>query len=463
MSPILFFGGWGQKVGVYINCCNEWSRTKILMKNYILLIVCLFLVACQGEPTEIAEVPTTEIVEASVEQPATATRDPNPPTATPRPSRTAVPTATPTIIPSLSPSPTPSATNSPVLPSLTPTISLSPTRRPPATPQPRKEEPITPVPVEWLVPLTDLGTGTYQGFEGGLYPGGVNEMPASHLTEGLRRAQLIQPLDWAGNPDPNGKIGMLALGMSNTTQEFCGSRQVKVGCHPWTFIGQAEQDPTINHANLVLIDGARGGQVAHKWDGIEQDNWARVNETILPELGVSQAQVQVAWVKVANPGPRFTLPSDRADAYILVQHMAGIVRALQHHYPNIQQVYISSRIFAGYANTTLNPEPYAYEYGFSVKWLIEAQINQMATGEVDPRAGDLSYDGTAPWLAWGPYFWANSTPRSDGLFWEPVDFDERDFTHPSTPGETKVANMLMDYFRNSRTTRCWFLVEGLCN
>ena len=32
------------------------------------------------------------------------------------------------------------------------------------------------------VPINDLGTATYLGFEGGLYPGGTNVPPADHLT-----------------------------------------------------------------------------------------------------------------------------------------------------------------------------------------------------------------------------------------------------------------------------------------
>ncbi|MGH3748867.1 MAG: hypothetical protein ACRDT8_15880, partial [Micromonosporaceae bacterium] len=34
------------------------------------------------------------------------------------------------------------------------------------------------------VPLVDLGAGSYQGEQGGLYPGGVNVRPAAHDTAG---------------------------------------------------------------------------------------------------------------------------------------------------------------------------------------------------------------------------------------------------------------------------------------
>src|SRR5437867_7908722 len=50
------------------------------------------------------------------------------------------------------------------------------------------------------IPLVDLGTGTYQGFEGGLYMGGVNARPPAHLSAGLQVASQIVPLDTLGHP-----------------------------------------------------------------------------------------------------------------------------------------------------------------------------------------------------------------------------------------------------------------------
>ncbi len=138
--------------------------------------------------------------------------------------------------------------------------------------------------------------------------------------------------------------------------------------------------------------------------------------------------------------------------------MGNVVRALKTRYPHLQLVFTSSRIYAGYASTTLNPEPYAYESGFSSKWLIQAQIDQTRNSGVvvDARAGDLNLATGAPWIAWGPSLWADgTTPRFDGLTWVAGDF-VADGTHPATSGRTKVADMLMTFFLNSPYTKCWF-------
>lgn len=309
------------------------------------------------------------------------------------------------------------------------------------------------------IALTDMGARTYEGFAGGLYAGG-NEPPAVHANAGLERGRLIQPLDAAGNPDPAGKYVLLSIGMSNTTQEFC-SQSSAPPCDPWTFMGMAAADAEVNTATLAIVNGAAGGQSAETWDSPADANYDRVRDTRLAPLGLSENQVQVVWVKVARPRPTAALPAADADAYLLERDLGNILRAIKVRYPNVRQVLVSSRIYAGYATTALNPEPYAYESGFAVKWLIESQIGQMQTGSVsDSRAGDLRYDAAAPWAAWGPYLWADgSTARSDGLTWSPSDF-QSDGTHPGRTGEEKVAAMLLAFFKTSPFTRCWFLVAG---
>lgn len=304
-------------------------------------------------------------------------------------------------------------------------------------------------------PLTEMDSSTYLGFPGRLYPD-ANTPPADHLAEGLRRATRIEPLDRPGRPDGTGKIVMISVGMSNTTQEFCAQQSLGP-CEPWSFVGQAQADPAVNRSTLVIVNGAAGGQAASTWDSPSDPNYDRVRDQNLARANTTEAQVQIAWVKVANPRPNRSLPATNSDAYALVAQMGNIVRAMKTRYPNLLLVYFSSRIYAGYATTGLNPEPYAYESGFAVKWLIEAQIHQMRSGALDSRAGNLDYRSVAPWIGWGPYLWANgAAPRVDGLFWLPGDF-QSDGTHPSRSGQEKVGRLLLQFFKNDPTSKGWFL------
>lgn len=313
--------------------------------------------------------------------------------------------------------------------------------------------------------LTDLARGVYLQYQGGLYPDGFNVPPAEHDAEGRRRAAQIQPLDTNGNPSASGRIVLLSIGMSNVTQEFCAGAGY-VQCDAWSFMGQAAADPQVDRQRLIIVNGARGGQAAASWTSPASAEYERVRTQGLAPLGLSEHQVQVVWTKMANPQPRASLPATDADALVLTRQLGDILRALRSRYPNIQQVFFSSRTYAGYATTTLNPEPYAYETGFAHKWAIEAQIMQLRGQQpaAHINTGSLDYRTVAPWIAWGPYLWAEGPerPRADGFFWTRDDFAS-DGTHPSTSGRQKVGQQLLDFFRTSPYTRCWFLAGQSCN
>jgi hypothetical protein len=115
----------------------------------------------------------------------------------------------------------------------------------------------------------------------------------------------------------------------------------------------------------------------------------------------------------------------------------------------------TGRIYAGYATTSLNPEPYAYEGAFSVRWVIEDQQRGNPELNYDAARGPVR----APVALWGPYLWADGvTPRqADGLVWNREDLAERDGTHPSDSGCRKVAGLLLAFFHSDPYARSWFL------
>src|SRR5262249_3606312 len=131
-----------------------------------------------------------------------------------------------------------------------------------------------------------------------------------------------------------------------------------------------------------------------------------------------------------------------------------LLHRAREHFPNVRIAYLSSRIYAGYANTKLNPEPYAYEGAFVVRWLIQDQIKGDAELNYDADKGAVK----APLLLWGPYFWADGVkPRkSDGLVWERKDLGT-DGTHPTQSGCKKVADQMLKFFKEDALAKSWFV------
>ena len=288
-------------------------------------------------------------------------------------------------------------------------------------------------------PLTDLGTGTYLGYQGGLYPGGANVPPPAHLAAALALAAQIRPLDASGQHDPGcGLIGMISIGMSNTTHEFA-------------VFERQEDASSARNPRVAIVTCSQGGMAAEAMDDPTDMYWDLVDLRVAA-AGLSHAQVQVAWLKQALGQESLTVPGD---ALTLQAALGDIARILHDTFPNLKLCYLSSRIYGGYS--AAHPEPVTYESGFAFKWLIEEQINGAPMLNWNASLGPVE----APLCLWGPYLWADGeVARSDGLLWCPADL-ENDGTHPSPAGEQKVADLLSDFFANDATAQPWFANPGL--
>jgi hypothetical protein len=319
-----------------------------------------------------------------------------------------------------------------------------------------------------MIPLTDMGKAKYKGEDGGLYGGGSNEPPASQAAAARKATAQIQPLDANGEPSKDGKIVFLSVGFSNVTMEFCA------------FKDMADKDPKKN-PNLAIVDGAIGAQDAIIWADTENQIKNPTRKTATPArdvwgedlkrlktAGVTPAQVQVVWMKQAR-GLAGLLGEFPTHARELQANIEKIVERLKSTYPNLRVVYMSSRTYGGWATVPTNPEPYAYEGAFSVRWAIQDQINGKAELNDDPAKGPVK----APVLLWGPYLWTDGLKgRKDGLVWKLEDTVyknmtiplpnknlpmQRDGTHPSIDGIHKVDDLLMKFFKTDPNAKTWFV------
>lgn len=288
--------------------------------------------------------------------------------------------------------------------------------------------------------LPDLGTSLYHGEQGGLYPGGRNTPPAAHRDAGLALAARIVPLDAEGKPAETGRIVLLSIGMSNTTQEFTAFQQL------------AARDGTLS-PKLAIVDGAQNGQVARITADPKANFWSVVAER-LTAAGVTARQVEVVWLKQANPQPTEPFP---AEARRLQADIVATLHNLHDRFPNLKIAYLSSRIYGGYATTPLNPEPHAYETGFAVKWAVADQIAGSPALNYDPARGPVR----SPWIVWGPYLWADGVKgrKQDSLVYLREDLGP-DGTHPSESGRRKVAVQLLQFLKTDATAAPWFLAPS---
>jgi hypothetical protein len=289
-----------------------------------------------------------------------------------------------------------------------------------------------------LKPLTEMSAGDrYKGEDGGLYGRGKNEPPPEHQKAAAQETSKIQPLDADGKPAADGVIGLVAISMSNATQEFSLFKQL------------ADRDPK-KSPRVEIVDCAQGGQAMAQWVDPKGRAWTEADRR-LQAAKVSPKQVQVIWVKLANVRPTGELNEHGKK---LQKDTLAVLQIAKARFPNLRIAYLGSRIYGGWATTPLNPEPYAYEGAFVVRWLIRDQVKGDAALNYDAEKGSVK----APLLLWGPYLWADgTTPRkADGLVWERADL-AGDGTHPSQSGRRKVADMLLKFFQTDPLASTWYV------
>src|SRR5258708_25218375 len=180
----------------------------------------------------------------------------------------------------------------------------------------------------------------------------------------------------------DGKVVLVSVGMSNTTMES------------QTFAKLVSSDPGVN-PHFVFVDGAQGAQAADQAATATSNYWKIVDQR-LEKAGLTRSQVQALWIKETYPGPSQAFP---AEAKRLQGYMLDILHVAHDRFPNLKIAYLSSRIYAGYSSGAANPEPFAYEFGFSVKWLIADQIARKPELNSDPPKAP----GRSPWFASGAY------------------------------------------------------------
>ena len=295
------------------------------------------------------------------------------------------------------------------------------------------------------VNLPDLGTDSYLGTEGGLYPGGTNVRPPDHEADGLALANGIVPLDANGNYDPNGKYVLLSIGVSISRTLFTQYQLTE------------QVDPSLN-PHLVIVNGAIDGTDSPNYANFNDGSWQTILNFYLPYQNVTANQVVAVWLNDPHSQPKGTYPLDMAE------QESDVIAALQNmqvYFPNLKMAFLESMHYGGYAtnNPEILPEPYAYETGFATQAVIADQINGAENLNYNPNNGPV----VAPWLSWGTYDWANgmladgdALAASTGLEWSCSDLGP-DGVHASTVGKYKDAALLTTFMKSDETVEPWYL------
>jgi len=293
-----------------------------------------------------------------------------------------------------------------------------------------------------LIPIPDLGSQYYRGYQGGLYAGGGNLPSGVHRSDLLSQTNAIAPLDSNGQAQAGGKIVMIGVGASNPRTEFNA------------FVSQAQSQSNIN-PSLAFVNTCIGGQGVQKMNDPNDNYWKQAVKT-LDSMKLNPLQVQIAWIETENTAAADTVFPRAAET--LEAELRTLLTTLYLKFPNLKICYFSPRAYAGFAIPAQGGVgkgllyPRDYYNGWAIKWLIQKTI---------ARTPGYLFEGASkeiPYCTFGSYHWTNAgETRMDGF---KMDCDTEigsDGLHLTAQGEQKIGGHMLQFFMNDDLAKRWFL------
>lgn len=286
-----------------------------------------------------------------------------------------------------------------------------------------------------LVPLNDLGPGTFNGYVGGLYPGGLNSPTGTYAVDLLKVCRGITPLDTFGNPSAQGgKILFVSLGWST-----CGNNM------------RALEAKTVNNPltnpKLLFVTLNSGRGLARLNDVMNPNDpyWDIVSSQI-KTANTSYRQVQIIYLETEDSTKIKSFPGRPLQ---VKNELESCFRVFKQKFPNVKLVYLLARTTTFGIQHIFNTEPCPYDFGWACKWAIEDQINGVA---------GTAYKGpnkVSPLITWGFYQWADSLPRTtDGFYWRASE--SSDGLHANSVGQDTLSTRFQHFLLTDRFAKNWY-------
>ena len=286
---------------------------------------------------------------------------------------------------------------------------------------------------ETSIPLNDLGTGTYMGSVGGLYPGGVNSPSGQYAADLLATSNTIIPIDKLGNPSTSGKVVFISIGAS-------------IGGHNMRELKTKTKNNPATNPKLLLLNCNNGSGEASLNSIMNPIDpyWDHVNQVIVANSSYKQVQV-------------IYLETDDSSAYVhwpekptaVKNDLEACLRVFKQKFENIKVVYVLGRTRTFGNQRPWNREPGPYYFGWGCKWAIEDQINGVAGTEYKDSGA------VAPMITWGWYQWADVYPRTtDGFKW--LATETSDGLHANDRGQDTLATHFQNFLLTDPNASIWY-------